>query len=139
MRLVLDNNILFSIMNPASAAAYLFSSLRANFFAPEFIRLELNKYNKDCLYKSKLSEHEFKIRQREVEESIKFIKSSEYESQLLKAIESLPNDPKDSLYVALALSMNAVIWSNDMHLKQQSLVKVLSTKDLINELLADKI
>lgn len=137
MRLVLDNNVLFSIMNPTSVAAYLFSLLRADFFAPEFIKSELNKYNEDCLSKSKLSEHEFEIRQQEVEESVKFFKSSEYESELIKAVESLPNDPKDTPYLALALTINAAIWSNDPHLRQQSLVKVYSTKELVEELLRD--
>ena len=126
-------------MNPKSAAAYLFSLLRADFFAPEFIKSELSKYNEDCLSKSRLSEQEFEIRQQEVEKSIKFFKSSEYEPQLDKAIESLPDDPKDSPYVALALSIKAAIWSNDPHLKQQSLVKVYTTKELIDKLLGDGI
>ena len=73
MKLVLDNNVLFSIMNPKSAAAYLFSLLRADFFTPEFIKSEFNKYNEDCLSKSKLSEHEFEIRLQEVEKLVKFI------------------------------------------------------------------
>src|SRR3989338_980082 len=139
MGLVLDNNVLFSIMNPKSAAAYLFSLLRADFFAPDFIKSEFDKYNKDCLSKSRLSEHEFEMRLQEAEKFIKFIKSFEYDSQLDKAIESLPNDPKDSSYVALALSIKAAIWSNDPHLKQQSLVEVYSTKELIDKLLSGEL
>src|SRR3989338_5490849 len=139
MGLVLDNNVLFSIMNPKSAAAYLFSLLRADFFAPDFIKSEFNKYNKDCLSKSRLSEHEFEMRLQESEKFVKFIKSFEYDSQLDKAIESLPDDPKDSPYVALALSINAAVWSNDPHLKQQSLVKVCTTAELIGKMLNEEI
>ena len=135
MRLVLDNNVLFSVMNPGSAASYLFSLLRSDFFAPEFIKSEFNKYNEDCLSKSGLSEHEFEMRLQEVEKSVKFIESSEYDSQMDKAIESLRDDPKDSPYVALALSINSAIWSNDPHLKQQSLAEVFTTKELIDKLL----
>jgi len=40
MMIVLDNNSLFSIMNPKSTSAYLFSSIKAEFIAPEFIKSE---------------------------------------------------------------------------------------------------
>ena len=135
MKLVVDNNVLFSIMNPKSAASYLFSSLRAEFFTTEYVKSELTEHREECLLKSKLSEHEFEIRQAEVEGLIKFFKYPEYEYFLMEAIKSLPEDPKDSSYVALALSINAAIWSNDTHLKQQSLVKAYSTKELVEEML----
>ena len=134
MKLVLDNNVLFSIMNPESTSAYLFSSIRAEFFAPEFIKSELTKYKEECLFKSKLSRHESEIRQTEVEESIKFFKESEYDDVLIKAMMSLP-DPKDSPYLALALSINASIWSNDPHLREHPLVKVYTTEDLFKKML----
>ena len=134
MKIVLDNNIFFSLMNPKSANSYLFSSLRVEFLAPEFIKSELNKYKSECLIKSKLSEHEFELRQSEVESNIEFLKLSEYEDFLKKSKDSLP-DPKDSPYLALALRLNCSIWSNDPHLKKQSLVKVFTTSELINKLL----
>ncbi|MBS3102332.1 hypothetical protein J4458_02705 [Candidatus Woesearchaeota archaeon] len=139
MILVLDNNILFSIMNPKSVASYLFSSLKADFFTTEFALSELNKHKADCLSKSKLSEHEFGLRLLEAKALIKFFKSSEYSSFLAGAIDSLPEDPKDSPYLALALSIKAAIWSNDPHLKKQSLVKVYSTKELIDKLLNEEL
>jgi len=130
MKLVLDNNPLFSIMNPKSISAYLFASIRAKFIAPEFIKSELNKYKEECLFKSKLSEQEFEIRQKEVEESIDFFKSSEYENFLERSAD-LISDPNDIDFLALALSTNAAIWSNDPHLRQQSLVRVFTTLDLV--------
>lgn len=138
MKLVLDNNILFSIINPFSTASYLFSSVKAQFSAPEFIKSELEKYKEECLFKSKLSEHEFEIRQTEVEELIEFSKEFEYEELLKKAILNLP-DPKDSPYLALALSTKSAIWSNDPHLKQQSLVEVFTTKDLLKMFLREEL
>ena len=138
MRLVLDNNILFSLMDSDSVNSYLFSSLKAIFIAPEFIISEFNKYKEECLFKSKLSEHEFKIRQFEVESNIEFFKESEYDELLIKAIKNLP-DPKDAPYLALALFTNSSIWSNDKHFKQQSLVKVFTTAELINKLLEEEL
>ena len=134
MGLVLDNNIFFSLMNPKSVNSYLFSSLKTKFFSPEYVKSELNKYREICLLKSNLSEHEFEIRQIEIEDSIKFFKSFEYENFLRIASNTL-SDPKDSPYLALALSINSAIWSNDPHFRQQSLAKVFTTKELINKLL----
>lgn len=134
MRLVLDNNIFFSLMNPFSVASYLFSLLKVKFFAPEFVKSELRKYKEECLLKSKLSEHEFEIRQKEVEFETEFSKPLKYKDFLKEAIKELP-DAKDSPYLALALSIKASIWSNDPHLKQQSLVKVFTTKELFKRML----
>ena len=138
MKLILDNNIFFSLIMPSSVSSYLFSLLRAEFFAPEYVKSELEEHKSECLLRSKLSEHEFKIRQKEVEEFISFFKSAEYEDFLDKAIDSL-EDPEDSPYFALALSIKASIWSNDPHLKQQSLVKVFTTGELFDKMLKNEI
>lgn len=116
MRIILDNNPLFSMMNPKSVSAYLFASIRAEFIAPAFIKSELKEHKEECLVKSKLSKHEFEIRQKEVEESIEFIEVFEYEEFLEKAV-TLLSDPDDIDFLALALSTNSSIWSNDSHLK----------------------
>ena len=139
MKIVLDNNILFSFMNPNSAASYIFFFLGAKeIFAPEFIKYEFNKYKKLCLLKSELSEHEFELRLEEVEEKINFIKLLEYEAFLKKSLGVLP-DSDDVDFLALALKLNSAIWSNDSHFKQQSLIKVYTTKELIDELLESKL
>jgi predicted nucleic acid-binding protein len=125
-------------MKPNSVNSYLFFSLNVEFIAPEFMKLEFNKYKEECLFKSMLSEHEFEIRQTEVESNIEFFKESKYDELLIKAVKNLP-DPKDSPYLALSLSTNSPIWSNDPHFKQQPLVKVFTTAELINNLLKGKL
>lgn len=83
MKIVLDNNIFFSLMNSDSVASYIFTTIDVEFFAPEYIKQELEEHKGECLFKSKLSEHEFEIRQTEVEERIKFFKESEYDEELI--------------------------------------------------------
>jgi len=59
----------------------------------------------------------------------------EFVSFVEKAEEISP-DPKDISYIALALKLNANIWSNDKDLKnKQNLVKVYSTNDLLKLLI----
>src|SRR3989344_4976251 len=100
MKLVLDNNPLFSIMDPKSISAYLFASIKCKFIAPEFIKSELTKHKGECLAKSKLSEHEFEMRQKEVEEPIDFFKSSVY-GDFLDRASDLVSDPDDIDFLAL--------------------------------------
>jgi predicted nucleic acid-binding protein len=136
--LILDNNSLFSIMNPKSVSAYLFASVKAEFIAPEDIKIEFNKHKEECLLKSRLSEQEFGIRQIEVEESIKLFKLPEYKQFLKKALKEL-KDPNDAPYLALALLTNSAIWSNDQDLNEQSLVTVFTTEDLLIKFLKGEI
>ena len=134
MRLVLDTNIFFSLMNSKSVSSYIFSFIDTEFFAPEFLKQEFNKYKSECLIKSGLSEHELEIRQKEIEETVEFAKASEYEEFLEEAVD-LISDTKDIDFLALALSTNSPIWSNDTHLKKQSLVRVFTTEELIKFIL----
>src|SRR3989338_5677451 len=134
IKIVLEANIKFSIMKPDSVASFLFFTLKAKFFAPEYIESEMNKHISECLSKSKLSEHEFELWHDEVDERIKFCSHLEYEELLEKSVSVLP-DMEDSPYLALALAIKSPIWSNDPHLKQQSLVKVFTTRELMDKLL----
>mgnify|MGYP001581747579 FL=1 len=135
---MLDNNCLFSVVNPKSVSAYLFSSIKAEFVAPEFIKSEFKKYKEIILSKSGLSEHEFEARQKEIEKSIKFFEESRYGELLTKANKNL-SDAKDSPYLALALLTNSAIWSNDSHLKEQSLIPVFTTSELVDKFLRGEV
>jgi predicted nucleic acid-binding protein len=130
MKIIIDNNILFSLMNPCSISSYLLASSQLEIFAPEFINLELDKYKEECLAKSGLSEQEFEIRLSEIKDLIEFIELSKYEDFLLRSINNI-EDPKDAPYLALALSLNIPIWSNDPHLIKQTLIEVLTTGKLV--------
>ena len=59
----------------------------------------------------------------------------EYEASLQRA-RGLSPHPEDDPYFALALSLNSAIWSDEKAFKDQSRVKVLSTKELIEFLKA---
>ena len=130
MRLIIDNNILFSLMKPNSTNSHLFSIMNAEFLAPEFINKEFKKYEEECLLKSKLSKPDFIKRKKEILDKIKFIKFSEYK-ELIKTAKLYTKDIDDAPYIALALKINYPIWSNDKRLKEQNKVKILSTEDII--------
>jgi len=43
-------------------------------------------------------------------------------------------DMDDALFIALAMSLNCPIWSNDAHFKMQNVIKAYTTKELLDYL-----
>lgn len=41
-------------------------------------------------------------------------------------------DPKDTVFIAAALSQNAIIWSDDKHMSKQNKVTVFPTRIMVN-------
>ena len=136
MKLVIDNNILFSLMKPSSVNSYVFASLAVDFCAPDFLKDEFDKHKTECLSKSGLSKSEFNERFRDIESQITFIPQSQFSHLFTKVRIS---DVDDIPYIAAALSVNASIWSNDSDLKEQALVKVFTTAELVKMLLNDRL
>ena len=130
MKIIIDNNILFSLIKPDSTASKIFENKSIKFIAPEFIKSELDNHSLECMKKSGLSENQFNLRRKEVESRITFYDVTFYKALLKKALKMI-SDPDDSPYLALALAIKCPIWSNDAHLKEQLPVDVLTTKDLI--------
>ncbi|OGJ12824.1 hypothetical protein A3K82_00720 [Candidatus Pacearchaeota archaeon RBG_19FT_COMBO_34_9] len=131
MKLIVDNNILFSMMKPDSVASKMFAFLNSEFIAPSFILHEFNKYNNECLKKSGLSNKDFNKRKDEIFSRINFIEFNEYKEFIQEALEGLI-DEDDAPYIALSLKIKAPVWSNDKDLKKQEKVTILSTEDLMN-------
>lgn len=132
MNLILDNNILFSLMNPESMNSFIFHNLyETEFFAPYFIIEEFNKYEKECLRKSKLDKKKFAQRKKEIFSKVNFVKFSDFKKDVKNAEKFCP-DENDVFYFALCLKLNLPLWSNDKKLKDQNRVIVLNTEDLID-------
>ena len=127
--MILDNNILFSLMKPDSVASKIFA-IGSCFSAPEFVKVELEEYDEECRKKSRLTKELFEERKKAVFSRIKFVAVAEYKRFLKKALQSV-DDVDDVPYVALAMATGEPIWSNDPDLKGQKAVVVLTTEDMI--------
>ncbi|MEK6873374.1 MAG: PIN domain-containing protein, partial [Nanoarchaeota archaeon] len=115
MKLVIDNNIVFSIMKPDSASSFLFYKLLEQgyeFFAPLDLVEEFDNHEDECFTKSKISIDNFKLRKKEVFSKINLIELSYYKEEIHKIINSL-SDKDDVSYMALALKFSCPLWSND--------------------------
>ncbi len=131
MKLIVDNNIFFSLMKLTSTSSRIFSILNCEFVAPTFILYEFKNHEGECLKKSGLAKGKFEIRKKDIINKIKFIDFEDYSEFIKEAVSGL-QDEDDAPYIALALKLKIPIWSNDKQLKIQNKVTILSTEDIIN-------
>ncbi len=134
MKLVVDANILFAALIKEGSTAKLLISDKLQLFAPEFLFEEFSKYEKLILKKTHRSNKEFKHFLGLLKEQITIIPKKIIVPFFDKA-EKISPDPKDTVYIALALAIKSNIWSNDKKLKEgQKRVKIFSTGELINKI-----
>jgi|SRR3989344_1936343 len=131
MLLVVDANTLFSALVASEGSTRsLFSSLRLEFISPEFIEKELDKYFPELVAKAKRPELDVRTALEILLAQIRILPYEEYEHCMKEANRVSP-DPKDAEYFAVALAFDCPLWSNDKRLKKQSVVRVLSTSELL--------
>lgn len=132
MRFVVDTNVLFTFFWKGSFTKGLLVDQDLEFFAPEFALQEINMHRNEILEKTGISPEKFRESKRDMAIFVEFVPLEEY-SKFLKQAAPIP-DKDDIDFVALALKLNLPIWSNDPHLKQQSQVKVFTTRELLEKL-----
>lgn len=128
MRLVVDTNIAFSLLKKGSFTRKLSEKYSLELYSHQFILNELDKYSEILCSKLGVSEDKF-ARIKVILSQLVDLKNKISPQQLNRA-KSLISDPKDSPYLALAIKLNSSIWSNDPHFKEQSIVRVFTTKEL---------
>jgi len=133
-KFVINTNILFSLFSKDSFTIKLISRVNFKLYSPMFCLKELIKHSKEICEKFEIPKEGFEKILEEIKTKgiIKFVPLSAYKEYLSKAKEISP-DPNDIDIFALALKLNCPIWSNDKELKKQNVVKVYSTKELIEE------
>ena len=131
MGLVVDANILFPVLIKSGKTEELMFEPELHLYAPEFIFEELEKYFSLILEKTYRNEPEFLRIFEIIKNKIKTIANEETEDYLPKAEKICP-DKKDVDYFALALRLKCSIWSNDRLLKNQQIIPIYSTSDLLN-------
>ena len=130
MDFVVDTNVLFTFFWERSFTRKLLVKQELDLFSPEFALEEINSHCDEILKKTGISLEEFKRLRRELAIFVEFIPLEEY-STFMENASAIP-DTDDVDFVALALKLDCTIWSNDKELKQQTVVNVFSTSDLVS-------
>ena len=132
MDLVVDANVLFSILIKSGKTEEIMLETELHLFCPEFIFEEFEKYKDEILEKTKRTEKEYKDVFEIIKVKIKTIPNEETEKYMDEARRISP-DKKDVDYFALALKMKCAIWSNDKPItNKQNEVIVYNTEELVN-------
>ncbi len=133
MELVVDTNILLAALLKPSTTQQLLFSEKLRLYVPEHCLEEIEKYSSEFARRMGKSEKEFGLALAIIFSQVTIVSAQEYVNFKKQALEML-TDEKDWPFLALALAKHIPIWSNDKGFKQQSAVKVFSTKELLAEL-----
>jgi len=130
MDIIIDANILFSVLIKNGKTEELVFHEDLQIFAPEFIFEEFRKYTGLILEKTDRSETELEELMDDLQKRIRTIPNEETEKYIQEAKDICP-DIKDADYFALALKLHCPIWSQDKALKQQKSIRVYNTSEMM--------
>ncbi|MBS9767896.1 MAG: PIN domain nuclease [Flavobacteriaceae bacterium] len=139
MIFVVDSNIIFSaLLNPKSPVGEVLLDIHSEyeFYAPEFLLDEIEKYADKIEKYTRLSKEELKIIKYSVFSTIKFISENLIlQSNWNKAFELLEDiDEKDTPFVALAFELDTKLWTGDKKLINGLQKKQIAITITTNEL-----
>jgi len=121
MKLIIDTNVIFSGLIRNSTTRTILLSPFFEFYIPDFYDIEFKKYKSLILEKFGGSEKELQDVIDILHEKIMIVIEEEYLENMARAQEIIGDiDPKDSPFIALALSIeNDGIWTRDKHFQKQ--------------------
>jgi len=136
--LVVNTNIVFSTLQKEGITRKLFFFLEIEFYAPNFLMVEIIKYKEKIVSLSTMNESEFISVVYKVFNKINFVNerliSAENRKKAYEMCKDI--DETDTPFVALALELNIPLWSGDKRLvkglKIKEFNKVLTTNDIKN-------
>jgi predicted nucleic acid-binding protein len=133
MRLAVDSNIIISALIRNGMTRELIYDRRLQLYTSSFAKEEIFAHMGEILKKALFPQQEIEEVLINIIENIKTIETL---ASWEKA-EQISPDPNDIAYLALALDLQCPLWSNDKALKNQPIVKVITTEEL-KKMLKDK-
>lgn len=136
MKLVVDTNVLLSALIRNSTSRSIILNPEHDFYVPEFALQEVEKYSDIISSKSGLPKKEIELLFDILKVKLEVVPLEDFRESFGKAEVAVGHvDEKDVPFLALALNIECDgIWSNDAHLKEQKLVDVWNTIQLVRVL-----
>ncbi len=131
MKLVVDANIIISLLIKPGKPLELFFHENLEVFGPGLLMEEINRNKAMILEKSGLNESELKTLLILIKQKLILITEDEFTGFFDSATETCPHH-KDITYFALALYLKCPIWSNEKKLKEQNKVVIYATHELMD-------
>jgi predicted nucleic acid-binding protein len=113
-------------------ARHLIIALNVSFYYPEQSFDEILRNRREILDKSKLTEENFNTTLSTLFRYISIVKKEDIEKHAGKADSIMGGIHKnDVIFIAAALSRDAIIWSNDRDFKRQKEIAVITTQEIV--------
>lgn len=127
--MVVDANIIFAALIAKGVIADILFTSKYSFYAPEECLYEIQKY--ESLLKKKTHRMNIHTVFARLMSHIHFVANKTYKNSKEKATAQSP-DPNDAAYLALAHHLKCPLWSDDKELKNQNLVLVINTQEILS-------
>lgn len=135
MKIVLDTNVVFSGLIAGGVTRRIIIAGNPDLFVPEYFFSELEKYRERIKEKSGQNGSDLNLLINLLFEQINIVPKTEFNHLLSRAEELIEDtDPDDVPFLALALHLDADIWSDDEDFQKQEEVEIWRTEELIEEL-----
>lgn len=132
MILVVDTNVIISALLRQSITQEILFYYASICYTPEYVKQEIERHKKEIMDRSNYDEETFNTILSLIFSRITIVPEDQYRSYKEEVLKFTPHD-KDWPFLALAMHLDAKLWTYDLPLKErQNVVTVLTTKDLIN-------
>ena len=137
MKLVVDANILFSFFKKDSfTRRFILSHPELELFTPLYVFEELEEHKEEIKSKARIDDRVFELSSKELSEYVTIVPLDEFK-EFWEEAEQISPDPDDVEYLAVALSLNCAIWSNDKDLRDKQYRVVVVTTEELTKLLGN--
>lgn len=138
MKVVIDTNVLITCFWKGSVFRSLVQKSNLELYAPAYALEEIRKHREEIRKKVRLPLVEFAKTLQDLHMLVTFVSLHEYSqhfSEVLAIAKHFPHSENEILndidFLALAVHLDCLLWSNDALLKRQPLVSVVTTKEFI--------
>jgi len=131
MLLIADTNILIAALLKHSTTHHMIFSIDFDLYSPEHCKGEMIKYENELAKKMKKEVSDVRNAIELILSNVNIVPKDEYLVKEEEAKKICVTHTNDWPFVALALKMNAPVWTNDKAFFKHPEIKVLSTEDLI--------
>ena len=134
MELVVDANILVASFLRSAVTRELLLDERLALWTPEYGLTETERVLRAPRLRRRLggmTEVDVRTILTQLTSKVRVLPASSYRHKLVQAKQVAPH-PEDAPYLALALHLHLPLWSNDSALKEQPLVPVYTTQELLD-------
>lgn len=135
MKLVVNTNRIIAALVKDSFSRKIILYGKAELLSITTTEREIEKYKREILQKTNLTEGQFNLVYSKLKEKLIFIPDSIISKKMKEAKKIMDSiDKNDTPFIAAALATNTAIWSDDKHFEKQKEVKVLKTKEVMQNI-----